>query len=173
MKIQKKIPTRKILMIPNGKLKRDILALFFLSVGGLLLHLRIHPLPGGADNPQNPANIVPFVFCLLGTIAVPVLLCSARTYLIGYLINGMGVIIGTIIMGHMSISAPPELSASGILLGTSLSYILLLLPKLFIGQNVLLHYRPAGMGRMFTPAWWLRHFCYLAVFYAIGHFIWR
>jgi len=173
MTIQKKRRTRKTIVMIDSKIRRDVLALFLLSAGGLLLHLRIHPLPFGPDNTENPTNIVPFVFCLLGTIAVPLLLCSARTFLIGYLVNGMGVIIGTIIMGHMSLSAPPEITLSGILLGTSLSYILLLLPKLFIGHNVLLHYRPGGMGRMFTPAWWFRHFCYLAAIYAIGQFVWR
>lgn len=157
----------------DSKIRKDIIALFLLSAGGLLLHLRIHPLPGGPDNPQNPANIIPFVFCLLGVFAVPLLLCSVRTFVIGYLVNGMGVVIGTIIMGHMSISSPPELSMSGLLLGTALPYILLLLPKLFIGQNVLLHYRPGGMGRMFTSGWWFRHFCYLTAFYAAGHFLWR
>ena len=155
---------KKMTLILDSKIRKDVIALFLLSAGGLLLHLRIHPLPGG---------IVPFVFCLIGVIAVPLLLCSARTFVIGYLINGMGVVIGTIIMGHMSISSPLELSVSGLLLGTALSYILLLLPKLFIGQNVLLHYRPGGMGRMFTPAWWFRHFCYLTALYAAGHFLWR
>jgi hypothetical protein len=160
-------------MIAPKEIRRDILSLLLLSLGGLLLHLKLHPIPIDPDNPQNPANLVPFVFCLLGAVAVPVLLGRKKTFLAGYLINGIGVIVGTIIMAHMSFASPPRpLTAGGVLLRSSLPYILLLLPKLLIGHSVLLHYHPRGMGRMFTLSWWLRHFCYLTGVYVLGHFLW-
>jgi hypothetical protein len=49
--------------------------------------------------------------------------------------------------------------------------VLLVFPKLFIGQRILRHYRPNGMGRMFTPLWWTRHFIYASVVFTIGKLI--
>lgn len=161
-------------MLHHRGIRGPVAAIVCLSAGGLLLHLRLHPVSFDPAGPENPAHFIPFVTAILGTVAVPVLLGSARTFVIGYLINGMSVVIGTITMTHMSLAAPPHpLSVSSILLGSSLAYILLLLPKLFIGHRVLLHYHPNGMGRFFTPWWWLRHFAYVAVAYTLGHYLWR
>ena len=161
-------------MLWKKEIRKEICALVFLSLGGWLLHLRLHPIQVTADNPQNPANLVPFIFGLTNIIATPVLLNFHRTFVIGYLLNGIAVAFGSIIMGHVSLSALPyPLTLSSLFLGTTLPSILMLFSKLFIGQRILLHYHPHGMGRMFTASWWLRHFCYLTGVYAIGHFLWR
>ncbi|UCF05679.1 MAG: hypothetical protein JSV33_01175 [bacterium] len=159
-------------------LKRDlhlpILVLILLSIGGLLLHLRLHPVSFDSGRGENPANVIPFISALLGAVAVPILLSSARTFVIGYLINGMAVVIGTITMAHMSIAAPPyPVTISGILMNTSIPYIILLIPKLLIGQRIMFFYHPNGMGRFFTAWWWLRHFAYLSGIYTLGHLLWR
>ena len=161
-------------MLLHREIRGPVAAIVCLSLGGLLLHLRIHPVSFDPAVPENPVHLIPFITAILGAVAVPFLLGSARTVVIGYLINGMSVVIGTITMTHMSLASPPHpLSVPGILLGSSLAYILVLLPKLLIGHQVLLHYHPNGMGRFFTPWWWLRHFVYLAGIYALGHFLWR
>jgi hypothetical protein len=64
-------------------------------------------------------------------------------------------------------------NVQGILFGTMLSSILLAFPKLFLGQLVLLHYHPNGMGRLFTPFWWTKHFIYLSAVFTLGHALWR
>jgi len=91
-----------------------------------------------------------------------------------YLINGLGVIIGAIAMATLSLSALPDpLTFTSIIFKTTLADILILFSKLFIGQMVLLHFYHTGLGRMFTPSWWIRHFCYLSIVYTLGHFLWR
>lgn len=161
-------------MATKKEIRGPIVALVLLSLGGWLLHFKIHPIQISPDDPQNPANYLPFIIGLVNIIAVPFLLGFARTFVIGYLINGMGVIIGTIVMAHLSLtSLPHPLNFANIFLGTTLPDIFILLPKLLIAQNILKHYHPNGMGRMFTPWWWLRHLCYLGAVYAVGHFLWR
>jgi hypothetical protein len=159
----------------SGKeIRSPILALVLISLGGCLYHARVHAVSFDAQSPANPANFVPFVFGLLSVIIAPLLLNFKRTVIVGYLLNGMSVIVGTLTMATLSLSHPPSpLTFPSIFLGTMLPSILLLFPKLFLGQTVLLHFYPQGLGRMFTPAWWTKHFCYLGIVFTLGHFIWR
>ena len=151
-----------------------VLALVFLSLGGWLLHLRIHSLPVGPDGSTNPANWIPFVIGLLNIVVAPILLCYARTVIVGYLMNGISVIIGTILMTTFSLSRLPDpLGFGGLVLNTTFADTMILFGNLFVGQQILLHHHPRGMGRMFTLGWWTRHFIYLSVVFTIGHFIWR
>ena len=104
---------------------------------------------------------------------MPILLVFKKTAIIGYLINGMSVVIGSVVMVHFTLTVPPVISISGIFLYTTIPYILILFPKLLIGQSVLLYYYPRGRGRMFTPGWWTRHFLYVAIMYALGNIFWK
>ena len=151
-----------------------IAGIVLLSLGGWLLHLRAHPVSFDPADPSNPALLVPFVAGILSVVAAPALLAVRSTFVVGYLWNGMSVVVGTITMAALSVSSPPStLTAGGILLGTMLPSILLLLPKLFLGQIVLREYHPNGMGRLFTAGWWARHFVYLGAVFSIGRLIWR
>ncbi len=146
-----------------------IAATAILSLGGLLLHLRIHPVSFDPADPSNPAFIVPLASGILSVAVAPFLLAFPRTFVAGYLWNGMSAVAGTIAMAALSVSLPPSPpSAGNILLGTTLASILLLLPKLFLGQIVLRHYHPGGMGRLFTAWWWVRHFVYLGAVFSLG-----
>jgi hypothetical protein len=156
------------------ELRLPIGAIFLLSLGGWLLHTRAHPVSFDPANPSNPAFFVPFVGGILGIVAVPLLLNYRRTFVVGYLLNGMSVVIGAITMAALSLGdLPAPLTLREILFGTMLWSILLLLPKVFLGQIVLLHYHPNGMGRLFTPFWWTKHFIYLSAIFTLGHYLWR
>jgi hypothetical protein len=155
-------------MIFKKEINKPILALLFLSLGGWLLHFRIHPVS------NNPSNFVPFVLGLVNIIITPLLFNQKKTVIIAYLINGLGVIIGGIIMAHFSFSVLPKpFTFTNIIFKTALGDIFILFSKLFIGQTILLHFYPNGLGRMFTPSWWVRHFFYLTIAYSLGHFLWK
>ena len=155
-------------MIVKKDIRRQVLSLLLLSLGGWLLHQKIHPVT------DNPANYLPFVLGLLNIIAAPILFNSKKTVVVAYLVNGIGVILGTIAMTHLSLTGLPyPLTISSLLTRTTLPDILILFPKLLIGHSILLHYYPSGMGRLFTPAWWTRHFGYFTIAYALGYFILR
>ena len=155
-------------MVFAKELRKPILALLFLSIGGWLLHFGFHPIS------ISKSHYVPFLYGLVNIFIVPFLFNSKKTIIIAYVINGFGVIVGTILMAHMSLSSPPDpLTLPAILFRTTLADIFLLFPKLFIGHLILLHYYPSGLGRMFTTSWWVRHFCYFTVVYSIGHFLLR
>jgi hypothetical protein len=154
-------------MIIKKEIRTPVLALMLLSLGGWLFHFKIHPVSA------NPSNFVPFVFGLLNFIITPLLFNYKRTVIIAYLINGLAVIMGTVLMAHFSLShLPSPLTFTNIIFRTTLADIFILFPKLLIGQTILLHFYPAGLGRMFTTSWWARHFLYIAVVYSLGHFLW-
>ena len=155
-------------MIFKPEIRKPILELMFLSWGGWMLHFGFHPLSG------DPPNFIPFLFGLVNIIIIPQLFNHKKTVIIAYLFNGVGVIIGAILMATFSLSALPDpVTFHSIIFRTTLADILILFPKLFIGQMVLSHFYPAGLGRLFTPFWWVRHFCYLSIMFTLAHFLWR
>jgi len=160
-----------VIEVIKKEIRLPVYAIVILSFGGWLLHLRIHPV---SFDPADPKAFVPYIAGIVAIAVVPFLLNSARTFVAGYLINGMSVVIGTVGMASLSIAKlPSPLTFHTILTGTMLGDILLLFPKLFLGQMVMAHYHPNGMGRLFTPFYWTRHFIYLGAIFALGHFIWR
>ena len=87
----------------EGSIRGELAGLVLISLGGLLFHMQIHPVPlPGA--PSNPANLIPFVLGLAGVFAVPFLLSHGKTWLTGYLINGFSVVFGFVLMGYMMVS---------------------------------------------------------------------
>jgi hypothetical protein len=151
-----------------------IVAIVLLSLGGWLLHMKAHGISFDPTNPSHTANFVPFIAGFLGVIAAPLLLSFKGTFVVGYCLNGMSVIVGAITMASFSLARlPSPVTIGDILTGTLLAQILVLFPKLSLGQIVLLHYYPRGMGRLFTGSWWLRHFIYLSAIFAIGNRVWR
>jgi hypothetical protein len=155
-------------MLFKKEIQKPILALVFISLGGWILHFRTHPITADAD------NLLPFFFGLVDVIITPILFNHKKTVIIAYLINGIGVIIGSIAMATFSIYRFTEpVTLSSIIFRTMLSDILILFSKLFIGQVILSYFYPAGLGRLFTTSWWVRHFCYFSIIFALGHFLWR
>jgi branched-subunit amino acid transport protein AzlD len=91
--------------------------LVLMAAVALYLHLRIHPflVPDKANPGQTlfmgsflPASIFP----LLDLVVVSLLFTTRRTAVYGYVLNGMLVIFGTVLMTHLSIvmlaAEPPQ-----------------------------------------------------------------
>jgi hypothetical protein len=84
-------------------------ALFLMAFSGLMLHLRIHPI--WAPDKADPAVLtfrVSFVTAallpLLDVVVVTALFAFRRTAVYGYLLNGLIVIYGTVLMSHFMIA---------------------------------------------------------------------
>ncbi len=114
-----------------------ILALFFVSLGGLLLHIRIHP-------PSEEAfHWVPVIFGVISTFVLPFLFSNARTVAWAYLINMAAVVVGTITMAAVSIEAwEGAVTLDGVLLRSTFPDIMVLFAKLPLAHHILRHFRP-------------------------------
>lgn len=73
-----------------------IIAMFFLALGGFLLHYRIHPFVGI----YRIARIV----SLLDVFLVTALLCARKSAIYGLLLKGIFTILGAVLMGHLSVA---------------------------------------------------------------------
>ena len=155
-----------------------ILAIFFLALGGWLLHLRIHPIAKDAE------NYIPMVAGFISVIVIPFLFIFRSTISFAYLLNGMTVIIGTITMTHFSIeNHPPVWTLQTILLGTCLPDILMLWGKFAVGKALFdldaVINRPDAQissGRFFrfpNMGFWFAHVVTLTAVYMIGRYFWK
>ncbi len=59
-----------------------IAGLFFLALGGWLLHLRIHPLKNDAE------NIISLISCIVSVFVIPLLFCFRPALNLAYILNG-------------------------------------------------------------------------------------
>jgi hypothetical protein len=155
-----------------------ILAIFFLALGGWLLHLRIHPIAKDAE------NYIPLVAGFISVFLIPVLFIFRSTISFAYLLNGMTVIIGTITMTHFSIENHPQVwTLQTILLGTCLPDILMLWGKFAVGKALFdldpVINRPdaeISSGRFFrfpNMGFWFVHVVTLTAVYLIGSYFWK
>ena len=114
-----------------------ILGLFFISLGGLLLHLRIHP-------PTDEASDwIPAIFGVLSVVVLPFLFNSPRTVATAYVLNAVTVVVGTVTMAWYSIDHwQGQVTWDAILLKSTLADIMILLAKLPIAHMILRHFRP-------------------------------
>ena len=153
-------------------------ALAVISLGGWFLHLRIH-------KPEaNPGNWVPAVSGFLSVFIIPAMFMFKKTSAYAYVINGITVIIGTVMMSHYSIAHfhGKELTIYNILIGTLLADVALLWGKLLIGKAIFeidmlqsgeqlkrtgrfLHYPNMG--------YWFVHLFAISTVYALGHLLWK
>jgi hypothetical protein len=112
-----------------------ILVMFLVSLGGLLLHLRIHPPAAKA------LNKVPAVAGALSVVAVPLLFGWRRTAVAAYLLNAAAVLVGVVGMGWFSIQQwQGPVTWDAVLLKSMLPDILILLAKLPLAQAILSAY---------------------------------
>jgi hypothetical protein len=154
-----------------------LIGLLVLSIGGLLLHSRIHPV--GA----NHSNLVPAISGVLAVLVVPLLFCFRKTIAYGYVLNGFMVITGTITMSHFSIAHwPNPATVQAVLLNTMLADILILWSKFFVGKSLFdlefFGYEAARekKGKSFrypNMGWWFVHLGTVSIVYYLGHILWR
>ena len=154
-----------------------IAALVVIALGGLLLHLRIHPYE------NNPSFLINVVCGIVSVIIIPLLFLFKRTVHYGYVLNGFMVIIGTVTMAHFSLAhLPAPLTPAAILLKTTFPDILILWGKFFIGKVLfdceVFGYNKTGEKkgvsyRYPNLGWWYVHLIAVAVIYYAGHLLGR
>lgn len=152
-------------------------SLVFISLGGFLLHIRVHPFT------QNISFVVNFIAGLISIILIPLLFLHRSTVHYGYLLNGFIAIIGTITMAHFSMEhLPAPLTIQAIILKTTLADIVIVWGKFFVGKVLfdleVFGYNPASQKKGISwrypnLGWWLIHAILIAAVYAIGHVFWR
>lgn len=152
-------------------------ALMVLSIGGFLLHLRIHPFA------QNSSNIVPVISCVLSIIVVPLLFSFRKTISYGYVLNGFLAIVATVTMSHFAIFHwPSPATLKAIILTTTLPDILIVWSKFLIGKSLFdletFGYDPdrARLGKTYrypNMGWWLVHLVAISIVYSLGNVLWR
>jgi hypothetical protein len=149
-----------------------IFGLFFISLGGWLLHLRIHA-PS-----VNTVNYIPFFIGLANVLIIPWLFFSRPLIHWAYILNGMSVIIGAVLMAHYSLSKlPADFGWERIILGSTLADIVIAFGKFAIGKAIFdLEFSqldkelPIRFKFLRYPnlGWWFAHLIAIAVVYAIG-----
>ncbi len=120
---------------------RDLIwVYFFVSFGGLLLHVRIHP-PG-----NSMFNWIATGFAALNTFLLPFLFNSAKTVAWAYLFTWATVATGTVLMAYFSIVTwdPSKLpiTVKTLILNSTLPDIIILMAKLPLAHRILRFYRP-------------------------------
>ena len=147
------------------------------SLGGWLLHMRIHS-PG-----DSPVNLIPFIAGLVSIVILPAMFFSKKTMAYAYAINGMIVIVGIITMGRVSLMRlPDQVTFAAITLGTLLADIILLLTKFLFGKALFelemfksmdASTRHGRIWRYPNMGWWWVHLAALSVVYAAGNILWK
>ncbi|HMK61079.1 MAG TPA: hypothetical protein VK452_08030 [Dissulfurispiraceae bacterium] len=126
-------------------------ALFLLALCGLLLHLRIHyflipdkALPSLVR--LDPTRFLAFFFSVMDVFVVTILFMSRKTAAYGYLLNGLIVIYGTIIMAHFSIAemSIKAIPLSQMVLKSTLADIGIAWADFFVGKALYDHYLRGG-----------------------------
>ncbi len=154
-----------------------IAALLAVSLGGWLLHLRIHP-------PFTLAqHLIPFIAGIVSIVVLTVMFLSKKTLAYAYVINGMIVIIGIITMAHFSMMNPPKhISLWTIIVGTLFADIAVLCTKFFLGKAIFelemlktidAHIRHGRIWRYPNMGWWGVHFFALSFVYVMGNLFWK
>lgn len=154
-----------------------VMSLFLLALGGLLLHLRIHP-PA-----KHYANIINLISGIVSVFFLPALFLPRRTVALAYIVNGFLAIIGTITMAHLSMAHfQGPVTVSGILLNTTLADIAILWGKFAVGKAIFdLEFLRSDTdlvhgGRFFrypNMGWWWAHLFSLSAVYALGNTLWK
>ena len=154
-----------------------IFGLIAVSLGGWILHLRIHPPAAAA------VNLLPFVTGLISVLILPAMFLNKKMAPFAYVINGMMVIIGTITMADISLMRlPPHVTVKVLLFGTLLSSIITLFTNFFIGKGLFeletlqAADAPKRHGRVWrypNMGWWGVHLVALWLVYVLGFSIWK
>ena len=121
--------------------KRVLLAaLFFIALGGFMLHYRIHPVwvldKATGSLLFSGTNLLSNLFPLVDVVVVTLLFAFRRTAAYGFLLNGLIVIYGTIFMAHFSLAqlGGKSLPIEAWILKSTLPDIAILWGDFFVGK---------------------------------------
>lgn len=117
-----------------------ILAFALLSLGGLILHLRVHPPV--LEGKLRPFLLIPAVFTVAAAFILPFMFNSKRLYVYAYLINLAAVITGTITMAYFSATHwEGPVTIRTVVFNSTFPDIVILLAKLPLAHGILLYWR--------------------------------
>ena len=121
------------------EIRGPIGVLFCISLGGLMLHVKIHPV--GA----TPFNWIPLGAGLVTTFGLPFLFNYRRTMPWAYMLNLAAVILGTVTMAYFTVTNwQGSVTAWTVIMGprSTAPDIIILLAKIPLGQMILRHFYP-------------------------------
>jgi len=128
------------------KIRAPIIALFFISLGGLLLHTRIHPVGEVSWQAAPPSmfHYVPVLCGLVTVLVLPWLFNFRATVALAYLLNLAAVILGTVTMAYYSLARDKAIAMTWqwIVLQSTLPDILVLMAKVPLAHQILRYFRP-------------------------------
>jgi len=114
-----------------------ILAHFLLTLGGLLIHLKIHPVAREAE------NWIPVIVGIVNLICLPLLFNFKETVGWAYLLNLLTVVVGVATMTHYSIEHwHGAVTIKAVLFQSTLADNLILMAKLPLAHSILRFHRP-------------------------------
>ena len=117
-----------------------ILAFALLSLGGLILHLRVHPPV--LEGTLRIFFLIPAVFTAAATFILPFMFNSKRLCDYAYLVNLAAVITGTITMAYFSVTHwKGPVTIMTIVFNSTFPDIVILLAKLPLAHSILLYWR--------------------------------
>jgi len=123
------------------EIRGPIWALILISLGGLGLHLKVHPPL------EELINLVPALAGIFNVVVLPFLFNSAATFRWAYLANIATVIVGGVGMAYFSLSHwEGPVTLAGLLIRTTLPDIVILLARLPLGRLILNNHPDRGTG---------------------------
>ena len=129
------------------EIRASIWAIFFLSLGGWLLHLRYHPVD------EEAFNWIPAICGGISTLVLPFLFNFRKTVVTAFLFNWAVIVAGTITMGYESFEMAESavenkvieaVTVKWVVFDSLLKDILILFAKIPLGHQILGHFRRAA-----------------------------
>lgn len=118
------------------EIRLPIISLFLIALGGLLLHLRIHP-PS-----KDPDNYAPLFLGIISVFILPFMFNCQKTAVAAYFLNLIAIITGTFAMAFFSINNWNDpVTVKTILLQSTLADILILFARLPLAHIILKYWQ--------------------------------
>jgi hypothetical protein len=144
-----------------------VIGLFLLSLGGVLIHYKVH-------DPSNFAfGYVPLFSGLISVLVIPLMFTFKRTLHFAHILNSLAAIIGIITMTHFSIAKAPlhadiAITIAKFLIGRAIF-------ELAVYSNLDTKSTASGWQTLRYPnmGFWYTHLVLLSAVYALGYFLWR
>ena len=155
----------------RGQRSTLLWALLALSLGGWLLHDRIHPLK------TAPVMVIPLIAASVDVVVVTLLFLSRTTAKLGYLLNGLFVIYGITIMTDFGLARGGDMGLVRALTAMSGDCVVLF-GDFMVGKVLFDGYWAEARAdvkpwHFLAPVWWLAHFILIPTVYVLGRVLWK